>query len=653
MKRFYSKKGNIYIEGQRRWELVRRLPSTKLQFEAEDGELLNLSDSEVHLRWLKQEWVLDESSIGAVANAVYLVAPRDLATLPVGKQKAARRRLSYVQHVRPDVNPYKPERWQPLIAEVASELKDDKPPSPATVHRWWVTYRANQCVISLVPHRRPHTGPRNRDKYAIFEDAVNRVYLSMQKLPKVAVVDEVNRLYYVLNNGRPEEEKERAPCRATVYRWLADLQQEIVDRARLGAEAARSKYRVAFGGIKVDHILERVEIDHTPVDLHVIDWLTKLPLGRPWLTLAIDKASRMIIGFYFTFNPPSAHSVLQCLRSAIMPKDEWFARFPDIKGIWPAHGIPDLLALDNGMDLHAYAVEKTSQELGIEILFCGARTPEHKASVERFFRTLAEGLIHRLPGTVFSSIDHRGDYPAEDLAVIDMETLVHLFTKWIVQGYNVTRHRVIGMAPLQKWTELAVHRTIDLPVYPQELEVIIGIPAKRTLFHYGIELEGMHYNSHRLQDIRRRCGENKPVDLKFYEDTVAHIHVFDPYAEEYIQVPAVAGEYAAKLPRDIHRMVRENARRRFGDGVAISQMITVRAEIEAIVQQAMADKKMAMRKGGAGLLMHDSEAVLKSRDPLEEARRPLKRAEQTPPPALPDGLDDDLPDFPSTTGGKS
>lgn len=105
MKRFYFKKGVVYIEGQRRWELIRRLPGTKLQFEADDGELLNLSDSEVHLRWLKQEWVIDESSIGAVANAVYLVAPRDLATLPVGKQKAARRRLFYIQHVKPDVNP--------------------------------------------------------------------------------------------------------------------------------------------------------------------------------------------------------------------------------------------------------------------------------------------------------------------------------------------------------------------------------------------------------------------------------------------------------------------------------------------------------------------------------------------------------------------
>lgn len=653
MKRFISKKGLVYIEGQIRWQLVRRLPSGKLQFENENGELLNLSESEVNQRWLKQEWVVDETSLGTLANAVYLVAPQDLATFPVSKQQAARRRLAYILHVNPDANPYEAERWRGLIAAAAVTLKDEKPPSPATVHRWWTVYRVTKCVIKLVPHRGSHSGPRSGERYEVFEEAINRVYLSMQQLPKVAVVDEVNRLTDALNNGRSAEQKLRPPTRSTIYRWLADLQQDVVDRSRLGAEAARAKYRVALGGMKVDMILARVEIDHMPIDLIGIDRLTFLPLGRPWLTLAKDKASRMIVGFYISFNAPSAHSVLQCLRRSILPKDEWLARFPDIKGLWPAHGIPDLLALDNGMDLHSDALEKSCLEMGIQILFCGARTPEHKGSVERFFRTLNSGLIHRLPGTVFSNIDQRGDYPAEELAVIDMETLVHLVTKWIVEIYNVTRHRGIGMTPLQKWSELAPQRPIDLPVSPQSLEVIIGIPARRTLFHYGIELEGLHYNSHRLQDIRRRRGENKPVDLKFYEDSVSHIHVYDPYVEAYIQVPAVAAEYAANLPREIHRLVREQARRRFGDSVSQTQMVTARAEIEAIVRQAMADKKMAQRKGSAGLLMHDSEAVLGSRDPLAEARRPLKKAKQLPPPDLPAGLDDDLPEFPPIAGDKS
>jgi putative transposase len=307
-----------------------------------------------------------------------------------------------------------------------------------------------------------------------------------------------------------------------------------------------------------------------------------------------------------------------------------------------------LLAVDNGTDLHSDALEAACLEMGIQILFCGSRTPQHKGAIERFFRTMNMGLIHRLPGTVFSNVDQRGDYPAEDSAVIDMEALVHLLTKWVVDVYNVSVHRGIGARPLDRWLESADRRIIELPVYPQQLEVIAGIPAKRTLFHYGIELEGLQYNSELLQSIRRRSGENLPVALKYYEDTVAHIHVFDPHNKEYLKVPAKLAEYAEDLPRDIHRLVREQARKRFGDHCLSAQLLEARAEIEALVLDALKNKKMGNRKAGAGYLMHDSEAVLKGQDPLAEARRPLKPAKDARPSDLPSGLDDNLPAFPSS-----
>jgi putative transposase len=429
------------------------------------------------------------------------------------------------------------------------------------------------------------------------------------------------------------------------------LRVDLVDAKRHGVEMARLKYRASIGSIKVGSVLERIEIDHTPFDLIVIDSLTKLPLGRPWLTMAIDSYSRMVMGFYVSFNAPSGHGVLQCLKRCILPKVEWLARFPDIKGEWPAHGIMELIAVDNGMDLHSDALEAACQEMGIQILFCGSKTPQHKGAIERFFRTMNMGLIHRLPGTVFSSVDQRGDYPAEENAVIDMETLLHLLTKWIVEIYNVTKHRGIGARPIDRWRESADKRIIELPVYPQQMEVISGIPAKRTLFHYGIELDGIQYNSDLLQSIRKRAGENRPVTLKYYEDTVGHIHVYDPFDKEYLKVPAKLAEYGEGLPRDIHRLVREHARKRFGENCLSAQLLEARAEIEALVREALKNKKMGYRKTGAGTLQHDSEAVLNGEDALAKARRPLRKAKETPPTELPPGLDDDLPAFPRPAQG--
>jgi putative transposase len=262
------------------------------------------------------------------------------------------------------------------------------------------------------------------------------------------------------------------------------------------------------------------------------------------------------------------------------------------------------------------------------------------------------GLIHRVPGSVFSSVDERGDYPAEEKAVVDMETLVHLLTKWIVDVYNVTTHRGIKARPIDAWMRSADRRIIELPVHPQQMEVITGIPAKRTLFHYGIELDGLQYNSDLLQVLRRRSGENRPVQLKYYEDTVNHIHVFDPLHKEYVRVPAKALEYTKDLPRNIHRLVRENARKKHGDHVMSSQLLEAKAEIEGLIQAALKEKKMGHRKSGARLMMQDSEAVLGNSDPLVKARQSRKSAPSTPPTELPPGLDDDLPDFSADIRGQ-
>lgn len=64
------------------------------------------------------------------------------------------------------------------------------------------------------------------------------------------------------------------------------------------------------------HILERVEVDHTPLDVIVINERTGLADGRPTLTLLLCRHSRMVLGFSIGFEPPSELSVMRALRHA-------------------------------------------------------------------------------------------------------------------------------------------------------------------------------------------------------------------------------------------------------------------------------------------------------------------------------------------------
>lgn len=644
MYRFSFKKGLTFIELNTRWQLLRRLVNGRLQFESDQGEIRNFTDKEVLQLWHTGQWLVDESTLGMSGDAIYLVTPADLSTYPTKWQEMAKRKLHYLNKINPEVNRFNQDIWRKLIQEAAIEINDKKAPCPSSLHVWWKRYRITKSINSLLP-RRTNTPRKEDTRYVIFEDVVKTVFLNAQKLPTIDVVHKVRQRITLMNLSRDENNKIKQVSQSAIYRWVENLRADIRDSSRLGADVARNKYRSAMGGLKVNQVLERVEIDHTPLDLIVINKGNNLPLGRAWLTLALDKFSRMVVGFYISFNAPSSYAVLQCLKQIILTKDDLLKRFPDIKNDWPVFGIPDLLALDNGMDLHSDALKKACLELGIQILYCPAGTPEMKGSVERFFRTINQGLIHKLPGSTFSNIDERGDYPSEDMAAIDLETLVHLVTKWIVDVYNVTPHRGIGDTPLNKWLESVKTRIVELPVYPSQLDVITGVPAKRKLFHYGIELDRLHYNSRQLQEIRRVSGENNEVELKFYEDQVAYIDVFDPYTKEYLRVDAVHEDYVKDLYRQTHRLASVHARKKHGEQYSMLQLMESRNEIEAITNNALKSKKMGDRKLAANLLMHDSVSVFQSKNPLEDTKSPIKKLIAKAPDPLDSGLDEDLPDL--------
>ncbi|KVL38484.1 hypothetical protein WS96_06610 [Burkholderia sp. MSMB1835] len=60
-----------------------------------------------------------------------------------------------------------------------------------------------------------------------------------------------------------------------------------------GKASADRRFKITKTGVPVTHILERVEIDHTPVDVFLVDDRTGLPCGRPTVTMLLDKFSRM------------------------------------------------------------------------------------------------------------------------------------------------------------------------------------------------------------------------------------------------------------------------------------------------------------------------------------------------------------------------
>ena len=78
-----------------------------------------------------------------------------------------------------------------------------------------------------------------------------------------------------------------------------------------------------------------------PVDLIIVDDVFRKPIGRPYLTLAIDVYSRCIPGFCLTLDSPSTVSVGLCLTHSVFDKEEWLEK-RGIKTQWPIWGKPEM-----------------------------------------------------------------------------------------------------------------------------------------------------------------------------------------------------------------------------------------------------------------------------------------------------------------------
>ncbi|MFJ6562970.1 hypothetical protein ACIQMV_24500 [Streptomyces sp. NPDC091412] len=62
------------------------------------------------------------------------------------------------------------------------------------------------------------------------------------------------------------------------------------------------------------------------MDVIVVDEQHRMPIGRRYLTVAIDVASRCVVGLVVTLEAPSATSVGLCLAHAACDKRPWLER---------------------------------------------------------------------------------------------------------------------------------------------------------------------------------------------------------------------------------------------------------------------------------------------------------------------------------------
>jgi len=398
-------------------------------------------------------------------------------------------------------------------------------------------------------------------------------------------------------------------------------------KAREGAEAAGSRFRQVKPGLRTERPLQLVQIDHTKVDLMLVDDVTRVCIGRPWLTLVLDVHTRSVLGLCLSLDAPSAISAALAITQAVLPKAEWL-RERDVELPWPAHGLPEVVHVDNGREFHSRAFERGCQQYGIRIEYRPPATPRFGGHIERLMGTLM-GRVHALPGSTFSNVAARGAYDSEARALISFEEFERILALEVLGPYHNEIHGALGRTPAAAWAEGAPAMRRADPVDATGLLLSFLPFEQRVVRRDGVRLFNILYQDGVLAPLVE-CGAGKmrvkydPRDLSaVFVELPAGEHVRVRYAD-LGRMPITLWEH-----REVTRRLRAEGRRSV-DEHAIFVAIT---EQRRLLQEAQTRSKAARRAiTRIGLATRDAEAPApheddpsRSADEDPEAQVPMPR----------------------------
>lgn len=324
-----------------------------------------------------------------------------------------------------------------------------------------------------------------------------------------------------------------APAAKTVRRRLKGTDPAALLAKQEGRQAAPARHGASGKHYNpASHPLQLVQIDHTRADIILVDDIYREPVGRPWLTLAIDVFSRVVVGYYVTFEAPSSLSVALCLSHMVGDKAPALARL-GIDATWPG-GLPETLHLDNATEFRAAALVRGCEEHGIEVVHRPVATPHYGGHIKRLVGTVM-GEVHVLPGTTFSNPSDRGAYDSEGRAVMTLGEFDAWLARQIAVLYHGGIHRGIDRTPLGAWQEAAA-KAPPVRQAPDPNRIRIDfLPAEpRKPRRDGIELFKIGYWHDALPALAARGTPRLPI--RYDPRDLSRVWLRAPGGDDYLEL---------------------------------------------------------------------------------------------------------------------
>ncbi|MEV0133683.1 helix-turn-helix domain-containing protein [Dactylosporangium sp. NPDC050688] len=494
-----------------------------------------------------------------VAGCVAVEPPRE--TLPASSIGATLAGLSSAQlqqvagrarHVRELLaadGPSLQERLRGKAAELGVSVR--------TVERWLAAYRRDGDAGLVDPRQLRGRGSRVDPRW---DDAV-RVVLASKVGDSTPTRSAVLTAAAELLTAQHGPGVVSVPPAATAYRRLAELAKgtNAVTGSASGRRSIADRPQGVYGRLRATRPGEYVVLDTQDLDVFAMEPVT-CRWERAQLTVAQDLFTRCIVGLRVTPVSTKAVDVAGVLYEAVAGRaapDSW-----PREAVWPYHGVPEnvllagiattgtgttgpvcapeTLVVDHGRVFLSTHVLSICTRLGISIQPAQPHKPTDKPTVERFFRSLREGLVQHLPAYKGPDIYSRGER-VQDEAFLFLHELEDVIREWIAAVHHRAKHDGLTIA---QWPQVALSPAemfaaglgkaglLRIPATPELALDFLPVLA-RTIQHYGVEVNGLRYNGSGLDGYRNARSPYGGTlagkwPIRINPDDVRHVWFQDP-----------------------------------------------------------------------------------------------------------------------------
>ncbi len=255
-----------------------------------------------------------------------------------------------------------------------------------------------------------------------------------------------------------------------------------------------------------DRPFEIGHLDHTQLDIELVDSEIGKPLGRPWFSMLIDAYSRRILALVLIFDPPSYRTCLLLLRESV----RLYGR------------LPQTIVVDNGPEFKSAYFETFLAMYGVAKKTRPKSKSRFGGVIERLFGTANQTFIHNLTGNTQNTQRSRELTPSllpKKHAIWTLKSLYTRLCEWGYEIYEQEDHTTLGQPPRDAFVQGLAQsgRRLHKRIAYDQAFIMTTLPTTTREMaqvrpNKGVKLNYLYYWTEAFRD---RQLENQKVPVRY------------------------------------------------------------------------------------------------------------------------------------------